>query len=186
MWTSLETSAHHVWRLRIAWSRRIFKTTSVGSTHTHDCSYKQPPKPQGKGKGSGKSKSRVTEISESDSSKQAEKTWTPCTSVPQSSLSQANDWMRRRGTLWIFSQEESQKRQPTVNWEDQSDCKTAEHELMIDSGCFGHVHPPWFAPQFPVVSFLPTHLWKESRLVMAGENATNDVGSLRQRWCRET
>ena len=121
------------------------------------------------------------------------------------------------------SQEESQKRQRTVNWEDQSDCKTEEHELMIDSGCFGHVHPPWFAPQFPMVSstnvkavaannvalqchlqlphhfskpdsefdisrlsFLPTHLWKESCLVMAGENATNDVGSLRQRWCRET
>ena len=27
-----------------------------------------------------------------------------------------------------------------------------EHELMIDSGCFGHVCPPWFAPQFPMVS----------------------------------
>ena len=23
---------------------------------------------------------------------------------------------------------------------------------MIDSGCFGHVCPPWSAPQFPVVS----------------------------------
>ena len=23
---------------------------------------------------------------------------------------------------------------------------------MIDSGCFGHVCPPWFAPQFPMVS----------------------------------
>ena len=23
---------------------------------------------------------------------------------------------------------------------------------MIDSGCFGHVCPPWFAPQFPLVS----------------------------------
>ena len=23
---------------------------------------------------------------------------------------------------------------------------------MIGSGCFGHVCPPWFAPQFPVVS----------------------------------
>ena len=37
-----------------------------------DCWYKQPPKPQGKGKGSGKSKSKVTEISESDGSKQVE------------------------------------------------------------------------------------------------------------------
>ena len=27
-----------------------------------------------------------------------------------------------------------------------------EHELMTDSGCFGHVCPPWFAPQFPIVS----------------------------------
>ena len=51
-----------------------------------DCWYKQPPKPQGKGEGSGKSKFKVTEISESDSSKQAEETWTPHTSVPQSSL----------------------------------------------------------------------------------------------------
>ena len=24
--------------------------------------------------------------------------------------------------------------------------------VMIDSGCFGHVCPPWFAPQFPMVS----------------------------------
>ena len=36
----------------------------------------QPPKPQGKGKGTGKSKSKVTEISESDRSKQVDKTWT--------------------------------------------------------------------------------------------------------------
>ena len=54
--------------------------------------------------------------------------------------------------LWIFSLEDSKKRQHTVNWEDQSDCKTEEHELMIDSGCFGHVCPPWFAPQFPMMS----------------------------------
>ena len=27
------------------------------------------------------------------------------------------------------------------------------HELMIDSGCYGHVCPPWFAPQFPLVDF---------------------------------
>ena len=45
-----------------------------------------------------------------------------------------------------------------MNWEDQSrpnlteKLKTEEHELMIDSGCFGHVCPPWFAPQFPMVS----------------------------------
>ena len=24
---------------------------------------------------------------------------------------------------------------------------------MIGSGCFGHVCPPWFGPQFPMVSF---------------------------------
>ena len=55
-----------------------------------DCWYKQPHKPQGKGKGTGKSKSKVTEISESDSSKQGEETWTPNTSAPQPSLSQVN------------------------------------------------------------------------------------------------
>ena len=59
---------------------------------------------------------------------------------------------------WIFSMEDRKKRRYTVNWEDQSFShptekrKTEEHELMIDSGCFGHVYPPWFAPQFPTVS----------------------------------
>ena len=54
--------------------------------------------------------------------------------------------------LWIFSLEDSKKRRYTVNWEDQSSNQTEEHELMIDSGCFGHVCPPWFAPTFPMVS----------------------------------
>ena len=48
--------------------------------------------------------------------------------------------------------ENSKKRHHTVNREDQSDCKTEEHEVMIDSGCFGHVCPPFFGPQFPMVS----------------------------------
>ena len=82
----------------------------------------------------------MTEISESDSSKQVEETWTPNTSAPQSSLSQVNTIGCAGEGLW------------TVNWEDQSDCKTEEHELIIDSRCFGHVCPPWFAPQFPMVS----------------------------------
>ena len=52
-----------------------------------------------------------------------------------------------------FSLEDGKKRRYTVNWEDQS-CsnQTEKHELMIDSGCFGHVCPPWFAPQFLMVS----------------------------------
>ena len=54
--------------------------------------------------------------------------------------------------LWICSLEDNKKRRYTVNWEDPSDWKTEEHELMIDSGCFGHVCPLWFAPQFPMVS----------------------------------
>ena len=43
-----------------------------------------------KGKGTGKSKSKVTELSDSDSSKQVEETWTPNTSAPPSSMSQVN------------------------------------------------------------------------------------------------
>ena len=45
-----------------------------------------------------------------------------------------------------------------MNWEDQSrpnpteKWKTDLHELMIDYGRFGHVCPPWFAPQFAMVS----------------------------------
>ena len=100
-----------------------------------------------------KSKSKVTEISESDSSKQVDETWTPNTSAQQPHLSQVNTIGCADEGLWIFSLEDSRKRQHTVKWEDQSDCnQTEEHELMIISGCFGHVCPPWFAPQFPMVS----------------------------------
>ena len=102
-----------------------------------DCWHKHSPKPQGKGKGTGKSKSKVTEISDGDSSKQVEETWTSNTSTPQPSLSQVNPIGCADEGLWIFSLEDSKKRQHTVIWEDQSDCKTEEHELMIDSGCFG-------------------------------------------------
>ena len=84
--------------------------------------------------------------------KQVEETWTPNTSAPPSSLSQVITIGCEDEGLWIFSLEDSKKRRYTVNWEDQSDCKTEEHELMIDSGCFGHVCPPWFAPEFPMVS----------------------------------
>ena len=125
--------------------------------------YKQTTKSQGKGKGTGKSKSKVTEISESDSSKQVDGTWTPNTSAQQPNLSQVNTIGCADEGLWICSLEDSKKRRYTVNWEDQScsnptenwkteEWKTEEHELMIDSGCFGHVCPPWFAPQFPMVS----------------------------------
>ena len=61
-----------------------------------ECWYKQPPKPQGKSKGTGKSISKVTEIGESDSSKQVEETWTLHTSTPQPKfISSEHDWMRR-------------------------------------------------------------------------------------------
>ena len=78
-----------------------------------DCWYMQPPKPQGKGKGSGKSKSKVTEISESDSSKQVEETWTPNTFAPQSSLSQVTPIGCADEEHWIFSLDDSKKRQHT-------------------------------------------------------------------------
>ena len=106
-----------------------------------DCWYKKPPKPQGKGNGTGKSK--VTEISESDSSEQVEETWTPDTSAQPSSLSQVNTIGCADEGTWIFSLEDSKKRRYTVNWEDQTDRKPEEHELVIDTGCFGHVCPPW-------------------------------------------
>ena len=117
-----------------------------------DCWCKQPPKPQGEGKGTGKSKSKVTEISESDSSIQVEESWTSNTSTPLPSLSLVNTIGCADEGLWIFSLEDNKKRRYTVNWEDQSSNQTEEHELMIDSGCFGHVCPPWFSPQFPMVS----------------------------------
>ena len=113
-----------------------------------DCWYKQTTKSQGKGKGTGKSKSKVTGISESDSSKHVDEAWTSKTSAQQPNLSQVNAIGCADEGLWIFSLEDSKKRQYTVNWEDQSDWKTEEHELVIDSGCFGHVCPPWFDRNF--------------------------------------
>ena len=88
----------------------------------------------------------MTKISESDSQK-VEETWTSNTSAPQSNLSQVNTIGCADEGLWIFSMEDNKKRRYTVNWEDQSrptpteKWKTEEHELMIDSGCFGHVCP---------------------------------------------
>ena len=86
-----------------------------------DCWYKQPPNPQGIGKGTGKSKSKVTEISESDSSKQVDH-WCPSSnmSAQQPNLSQVNTIGCADEGLWIFSLEDSKKRRYTVNWEDQS------------------------------------------------------------------
>ena len=119
-----------------------------------DCWYKQTNK--SKGKGTGKSKSKVTEISESDNSKQVDD-WCPSsnTSAQQANLSQVNTIGCADEGLWIFSLEDSKKRRYSVNWDETNlteKWKTEEHELMIDSGCFGHVCPLWFAPQFPMVS----------------------------------
>ena len=101
----------------------------------------------------------MTEISESDISKQVDD-WNPSsnTSTQQTNLSQVNTTGCTDEGLWIYSLEDSKKRRYTVNWEDRSlsnqteKWKTEEHELLIDSGCFGHVCPPWFAAQFPMVS----------------------------------
>ena len=116
------------------------------------CFYQQQHKPQGKGKGTGKSKSNVTEISESDTSKQVEETWPPNTSLHPSSVSQVNTIGEIGRTLtgdyglWIFSVEHFQKRRCCVNWKVPTynhESETCEqHELMIDSGCYGHVCPP--------------------------------------------
>ena len=54
-----------------------------------DCWYKQTTKSQGKGRGTGTSKSKMTEICDSDSSKQVEETWTSNTSASEC------EWMRR-------------------------------------------------------------------------------------------
>ena len=58
-------------------------------------------------------------------------------------------------SLWFFSLGDSAKLRRTVScdesWPETYE-QADEHELVIDPGCFGHVYPPWFAPQFPVVS----------------------------------
>ena len=58
--------------------------------------------------------------------------------------------------FWIFSVEDSQKLRYFCELEGAGPTfvslrlatKAEEHEFMIDSGCYGHVCPPWFAPQF--------------------------------------
>ena len=62
-----------------------------------DCWYKQTNKSQGKGKGTGKLKSKVTEISESDNSKQVDD-WNPSSNTftqQPNFISSEHDWMRR-------------------------------------------------------------------------------------------
>ena len=61
--------------------------------------------------------------------------------------------------LWIFSVEDSQKRRYSGNCKVGTNDRRSETceqdqelELMIDSGCYGHVCPPWFGPHFPLVS----------------------------------
>ena len=83
--------------------------------------------------------------------------WNPSssTSTQQPNLSQVNTIGCADEGHWIFSLDDSKKRRHSVNWDETNlteKWKTEEHELMIDSGCFGHVCPPWFAPQFPMVS----------------------------------
>ena len=100
--------------------------------HCHQAAdfwYKQQHKPQGKGKGSGKSKSNVTEISESDTSKQGEETWSPNTSSHPSSFSKVNtigEIGRADEELRIFSVEDSQKRRYSVNWKVEPHTRDSE------------------------------------------------------------
>ena len=70
------------------------ETPESMDTKDADCWYKQH-KPQGHGKG--KTKSEVTEISESDNSKQVEETWCPTSSSQPSSLSQVNNTITEIG-----------------------------------------------------------------------------------------
>ena len=60
--------------------------------------------------------------------------------------------------LWIFSVEDNSKCRHSVSWKVTPHTRVSEtceqgqmHEMMIDSGCYGHVCPPWFVPQFPLV-----------------------------------
>ena len=111
-----------------------------------------------KATGRGKAKSNVSEVSESENSKHVQGNWT-LVSAPQPSSSSRMNVMRTvecaDERLSTFSLEDSAKRQKTVSWGESGPefCEQADtQELMIDSEWFGHVSPPWFAPQFPVVS----------------------------------
>ena len=84
-------------------------------------------------------KSKSAQISESDTSRR--KPGHQKRLYRSRNLSQVNTIGCADEGLWIFSLEDSMKRQHTVNWEDQSWNKTEEHELMIDSGCFGTCLP---------------------------------------------
>ena len=48
--------------------------------------------------------------------------------------------------LWIFSLEGGHGNRDGETWHEKWQVEgKRENELMIDSGCFGHVHPPYFA-----------------------------------------
>ena len=85
--------------------------------------------------------------------KQVEESWTLNTlHTAAKFISSEHDWMLRRETLDIF---DGRQQETSVHrWIGKISLigRLREHELMIDSGCFGHVCPPWCAPQFPMVS----------------------------------
>ena len=124
-----------------------------------DCWHKQQHKPQGKFKGTA-SRHPTSQKSVKATRANKQKRRGHQTQILQpSSLFQVNslgEIGRADDGLWIISVEDNQKRRYSVNWTVGTDDRGAEtceqdeeHELMIDSGCYGHVCPPWFAPQFP-------------------------------------
>ena len=57
--------------------------------------------------------------------------------------------------LWMILLERSTKQRHKKRWDEHTHEKCEherDHELMIDAGRFGHVCPPWFAPQILVTS----------------------------------
>ena len=62
------------------------------------------------------SRNPMTKISDSDSSKQVDETWSANTSAQQPSSLQGNTIECADEGLWIFSLEDSKKRRYTVNW----------------------------------------------------------------------
>ena len=63
-------------------------------------------------------------------------------------------WICRRRAM-VFLKEDSTKHRQKVSWDEnwlEEYEQTNDHEFLIDSGCCGHVCPPWCALQFLVTS----------------------------------
>ena len=107
------------------------------------------------GKEKWKARSQVSEVSQSEQNKHDDGTWTPASSPQPPKVNTIREVGFADDGTWIFSLNDSTIHRQKVSWDEhwlEVSERVDDHELMIASGCCGHVCPPRFAPQIPVTS----------------------------------